>query len=206
MHSLNMHFIDLNTLKFFNQSLYSPFATGLFSFASSPYPYVIFALLLFLVSFKNFPWQKTLSIIVLTALIVGFCDVVCTYYFKRTFFAVRPCAIYDWVIKPPKCSGSHSFPSNHSINIASLVGCFLLTCKYIYSKKTFLIISILSVFTAFVVGASRVYFAQHRPSEALMGLILGFYISWFIIESTRIFKTTHAKEKTRNTQEDTVAI
>ncbi len=196
MHSSNMHFIDLNILKFFNQDLFSPFATRVFTFASSPYPYVIFALLLFFVSFKNLPWKKAISIIIISALIVGFCDVVCTYYFKRTFYAVRPCAIYDWVMKPPSCNGRHSFPSNHSINIASLVGCFLLVCKSIFSRKHFFNISIVSILAAFTVGASRVYFAQHRPSEALMGLILGFYISWFVLENFTFYKKNtpaHAK-------------
>ena len=94
--------------------------------------------------------------------------------------AIRPCLIYDWISKPPRCGGWFSFPSNHCINISCLAGFLVLHCQQLCSKRIFKSVLFVSILTILSVAISRVFFAQHRPTEAIMGIILGLFVSYIV--------------------------
>lgn len=135
----------------------------------------LYALLLYLL-FKNFGFNKTILILVLTLLMVLLTDQI-TNLFKDGFQRPRPCFTkeFEGIMRGIGCErrGQYGFTSAHASNhfaVALLLG-------LIFKSKFKWMLFVLLIWAAFI-SYSRIYLGVHFPLDvicgAAMGLLLGF--------------------------------
>ncbi len=136
------------------------------------FPYIIVAL--FFYFFKKNK-QNTVKIAV-TGLII----LIITFLLKETFASPRPASIledmglsnsFNYVIGTELNKGATSFPSGHTASAFALWG--LLAFQFSRYKS----VQIVLFLTAFLVGVSRVYLAQHFPQDGLFGSVIGLCVA-----------------------------
>lgn len=139
------------------------------------YPY--FIVVLFFYFYKK-DKQKTLKIAV-TGLII----LVVAFLLKEIFESPRPAAVlenlgldctFNYVAGIEMHKGATSFPSGHTASAFALWG--LLAFQF----SRFRIIQFGLFLTAFLVGLSRVYLAQHFPQDTLFGSAIGISIALWV--------------------------
>ena len=136
------------------------------------FPYVIVAVFFY---FYKKDKQNTLKIAV-TGLII----LIITFLLKETFASPRPASIledmglsdsFNYVIGTELNKGATSFPSGHTASAFALWG--LLAFQFSRYKG----VQIVLFLTAFLVGVSRVYLAQHFPQDGLFGSAIGLCVA-----------------------------
>ncbi len=136
------------------------------------YPYFFVA---FFFYFYQKDKQKTLKIAA-TGLII----LVVTFILKQTFEYPRPANIlekmgidnaFNFVEGVEMHKGATSFPSGHTASAFALWG--LLAFQF----SEFRSVQIGLFLTAFLVGLSRIYLAQHFPQDALFGSAIGLVVA-----------------------------
>ena len=145
------------------------------TFLGEAYPYFFVALFFY---FYKKDKQKTLKIAV-TGLII----LVVTFILKETFEYPRPANIlekmcidnsFNFVEGIEMHKGATSFPSGHTASAFALWG--LLAFQF----SRFRSVQIGLFLTAFLVGLSRVYLAQHFPQDALFGSAIGISVALWV--------------------------
>ena len=139
------------------------------------YPYLFVALFFY---FYKKDKQTTLKI-AFNGLII----LVITFILKETFSSPRPASIleemglddtFNYVPGTELNRGATSFPSGHTASAFALWG--LLTFQFSRYKS----VQIAFFLTAFLVGVSRVYLAQHFPQDGLFGSAIGLSVALFV--------------------------
>ncbi len=166
--------LDERILHLVRSSLASPFADGAMSLLSDRR--CVFPLLALL--FAYFIWKKgkrgRRAVLVLL-LAVALTDVVASRILKPAFHRLRPYQ-QQAAAEGEEPSGSFSFPSSHSANIAAGA-----TAISIYYPAAIPFTALLWA----LVSLSRVYLNAHYPSDCLGGLLLGMAIAvgmYYVVE------------------------
>ncbi len=136
------------------------------------YPYFFVALFFY---FHQKDKQKTLKT-ALTGLII----LVVTFLLKETFESPRPAAVlenlgldrtFNYVAGIEMHTGATSFPSGHTTSAFALWGLVAFQFSRFSSVQLGLFL------TAFLVGLSRVYLAQHFVQDTLFGSAIGISVA-----------------------------
>lgn len=115
------------------------------------------------------------GILIIASLIL--CIVVCNLIMKPLFARVRPCdanSIMNLLISRPK---DFSFPSGHTMSSFA-------AATIIFSANTKL--GVLSLLIATLIGFSRLYLYVHYPSDVLVGLFMGVFLSIFTLYISKL--------------------
>lgn len=130
---------------------------------------------LFLIALLWFKKLKKDAIFVIVSVVLdgGF-----IYLFKNLFHRMRPANMIA-------NETSFSFPSGHSVNAVVLFGVIIyLSWKYLKSRVSKIIITVISVLMILIIGFSRVCLNVHWLSDVLGGYFLGIMIlciSFFVL-------------------------
>lgn len=116
-------------------------------------------------------WRKAVVFLVLSIICIAIADVTGNLL-KHFFERPRPCSSLEDVRLLVACSGSFSFPSNHSVNAFAVAA----MCSHFYSKA-----SPLFYLVAVAVGFSRIYTGVHYPSDILAGALWGIFCAHVIL-------------------------
>ena len=139
------------------------------------FPYLFVALFFY---FYKKDKQTTLKIAV-----IGLIILVVTFILKETFASPRPASIlenmglddtFNFVSGTELNRGATSFPSGHTASAFALWGLFA------FQFSRFKSVQIALFLTAFLVGVSRVYLAQHFPQDGLFGSAIGISVAVFV--------------------------
>jgi len=160
--------IDLSIFYFINHSLSAGFPDKFFSLITNVNNwYIAYIILLGISFFKGGTKGKIAAIGVILLIVIT--DQTGGHLIKEFVHRLRPCNALTDAITPLGCTGSYSFPSNHSFNnFAAAVFYYRLFPKL----KWVLFI------TASLIAISRVYLGLHYPSDILGGAVLGFIFGY----------------------------
>ena len=179
--------IDKNILIFINQTLSFPFFDFIMPIITNEHNWMIpiLSLILYMLLFDKIKGRIVLTVLIIT---LGINDYFCASILKPYFSRLRPSHEFLEYINllVPK-GGKWSFPSNHASNMFALAT----TLGYFYPK-----IKNSLYFLAIIVCFSRVYVGVHYPFDVLIGGIVGYSISWIIINAwvelkLKMFKRNH---------------
>ena len=179
--------IDKNILIFINQTLSFSFFDFIMPAITNEHNWTIpiLSLILYMLLFDKIKGRIVLTILVIT---LGINDYFCASILKPYFSRLRPSHEFLEYINllVPK-GGKWSFPSNHASNMFALTT----TLGYFYPKTKNSL-----YFLAIIVCFSRVYVGVHYPFDVLIGGIVGYSISWIIINAwvelkLKMFKRNH---------------
>ena len=179
--------IDKNILIFINQTLSFSFFDLIMPAITNEHNWTIpiLSLILYMLLFDKIKGRIVLTILIIT---LGINDYFCASILKPYFSRLRPShELLEYInLLVPK-GGKWSFPSNHASNMFALAT----TLGYFYPKTKNSL-----YFLAIIVCFSRVYVGVHYPFDVLIGGIVGYSISWIIINAwvelkLKLFKRNH---------------
>jgi undecaprenyl-diphosphatase len=188
-----LYSIDLSIFYFFNHTLSNGIFDKFFSIITSVNNWYIAYVVLLLISFVKGGTKGKLAVLGVILLIVV-TDQTGYRILKEFFQRIRPCNALLDAITPLGCTGSFSFPSNHSVNnFAAAVFFYRLFPNLKYPL----------FITASLVAISRVYLGLHYPSDILGGAITGsafgyFFASIVLYADDKIKLTNETKSKEIN--------
>lgn len=158
-----LYSIDLSVLYFFNHTISTPLLDKFFSIITNVNHWYITYVILLGISFVKGSTKGKLAVLGVILLIVVTDQT--GYRILKEFFArPRPCNALADVITPLGCTGSFSFPSNHSLNNFAAA---------MFFYRLFPRLKWILFVTASLVAISRVYLGLHYPSDILGGAVLG---------------------------------
>ncbi len=124
---------------------------------------------------------------------ISYCSVavINSVVFKNIFRRPRP--LYQSEIFSPYTGypTSYSFPSGHSASIGAMAGYNIYESRK--NKKTFYIILPCAIIASLVIGFSRMYLGVHFLTDVIVGLAVGYGISYIfyrflVIKSDKLFR------------------
>lgn len=181
--------IDLTVFYFFNHTISLPVLDKFFSIITSVNNWYIAYVILLGISWTKGGLRGKIAVVGVILLIVASDQT--GYRILKEFFArPRPCDVLIDVITPLGCTGTFSFPSNHSLNNFAAAFFFY---KLFPKLKWVLFI------TASLVAISRVYLGLHYPSDIIGGALIGIFFG-YIFSHLALF--TERKFLERRTQKD----
>lgn len=137
-------------------------------------PVYILVLTLVIMNFKNQAWWWVIFLLCA----VAFTDMSGTYLFKKVFLRLRPCGDPNFFthvrLVLNRCSGGHSFISNHAANHFCMATFFFFTLKPVTKKWGWLFF-----LWAASIAYAQVYVGFHYPSDVLAGTIVGLLTGYF---------------------------
>lgn len=164
--------IDLSVFYFFNHILSAAFLDKFFSIITNVNNwYIAYIILLGISFFKGGKKGKIAAVGVILLIIIT--DQTGGHLLKDLIQRIRPCNALSDAITPLGCTGSYSFPSNHSFNNFA-------AATFYY--KLFPKLKWIFFITASLIAISRVYLGLHYPSDVLGGALLGIIFGYFFAE------------------------
>lgn len=154
-----------------NRSTFGDTFFRVWTMLGEEYPFIVFAVFFFIIGEKTWAWQIIAGGLLVFLVSSGL---------KELFSVPRPAAVLEefgytadinFVEGVTLLRGSTSFPSGHTM--AAFCVWSLLAFRFRGQQLA----QILCLFTAFLVGISRVYLIQHFPEDALFGSTLGLAIA-----------------------------
>jgi undecaprenyl-diphosphatase len=145
---------------------------------------IVFAAFILLASFKD--RRKGILVFILCMIGIAVADA-SGYMLKHLFARPRPCNALQEVRLLVGCSGSFSFPSNHSLNVFTVAAIF----AHFFRRA-----ALPAFFIALLVAFSRIYIGVHYPSDVIAGAVAGGMIAGSIVflytwSSERFAKEPH---------------
>ncbi len=140
----------------------------------------------FIVVFAIFFWIYDKKFAVNFALNYGIISIFNSLALKNIFRRTRP--LYNSSKFPPY-SGyptSYSFPSGHSAAIGSISAYTMYETIAKKNKKAFNILLPLSIVSCLIVGFSRMYLGVHYLTDVLVGLAIGWGVSYVLFRFVKI--------------------
>lgn len=164
--------LDHATLNFIHKYLSNPILDRFMPFITNEDNWII--PILFLIIFLFTGAQKkgriTLFLLILS---LSLTDIICAQYIKPFIERVRPSHLsLEGINLLVKKGGKWSMPSNHSANMFA----FSVILSYFYNRYRHLLFSL-----AYVIAFSRVYVGVHFPGDVIIGGVIGYMISWFVL-------------------------
>lgn len=150
-------------------------------FGSDVRVYSVFLLLFFIPKrTRRFAILALISVILATLIVA---------YMKIVFARPRPFVTQGLTPLIHVDASEHfvSFPSGHTVAIASIVGAY-----YFYFKRYFL----LGVGCILVMAWSRMYLNMHYPFDTFVGGAIGIMIAWSIVALNTYYQNRQLKIKT----------
>lgn len=162
--------IDKQLFTFIHHSLANSFLDVIMLLLRNPLVWIpLYAFLLFWI----FRYHRAYAIqfLVLTAVTVGFTDLVSASFIKPLAGRLRPCHAVD--LQPIirniiDCGGLYSFPSSHASNHFGMAAFWFGAVKTITGKKWHWV----WVWAA-LISIAQVYVGKHYPFDVVCGAILG---------------------------------
>lgn len=131
-------------------------------------PLYLFVLALVVINFKTNLWWWVLFLLCAVAIT----DMSGTYLFKKVFLRLRPCNDPDFYthvrLVLNRCSGGHSFISNHAANHFCMATFFFVSLKPVIKNWRWLFF-----IWAAAIAYAQVYVGFHYPSDVLAGSLFG---------------------------------
>jgi undecaprenyl-diphosphatase len=158
-----LYSIDKAIFFFFNRSLSNPVLDWLMPFITTEAHWTIPIVLIWL-SLILFGGRKGRITALLVVVILLLTDQIVNFVIKPLVGRTRPCFVLEPVRLLIHQPHSHSFPSSHAANMASMATLFTVR----YRKYAAWFISI-----ALLVSISRIYVGVHYPSDVAAGLVIG---------------------------------
>ena len=164
--------LDHATLSFIHKYLSNPILDRFMPFITNEDNWII--PILFLIIFLCTGAQKKGRItLLLLILSLSLTDIICAQYIKPFIERVRPSHLsLEGINLLVKKGGKWSMPSNHSANMFA----FSVILSYFYNRYRHLLFSL-----AYVIAFSRVYVGVHFPGDVIIGGVIGYMISWFVL-------------------------
>lgn len=164
--------LDHATLSFIHKYLSNPILDRFMPFITNEDNWII--LILFLIIFLCTGAKKKGRItLLLLILSLSLTDIICAQYIKPFIERVRPSHLsLEGINLLVKKGGKWSMPSNHSANMFA----FSVILSYFYNRYRHLLFSL-----ACVIAFSRVYVGVHFPGDVIIGGVIGYMISWFVL-------------------------
>ena len=164
--------LDHATLNFIHKYLSNPILDRFMPFITNEDNWII--PILFLIIFLCTGAQKKGRItLLLLILSLSLTDIICAQYIKPFIERVRPSHLsLEGINLLVKKGGKWSMPSNHSANMFA----FSVILSYFYNRYRHLLFSL-----AYVIAFSRVYVGVHFPGDVIIGGVIGYMISWFVL-------------------------
>jgi undecaprenyl-diphosphatase len=140
-------------------------------------------LIIFLCTGAQKKGRITLFLLILS---LSLTDIICAQYIKPFIERVRPSHLsLEGINLLVKKGGKWSMPSNHSANMFA----FSVILSYFYNRYRHLLFSL-----ACVIAFSRIYVGVHFPGDVIIGGIIGYMISWFVLSLWIRLKIHELKE------------
>ena len=133
----------------------------------------------FLISVPMLFFKKTRVCAVVMIVSMGLVLVFGEFIMKNVFCRVRPCNVdttFEMLVKRPK---SYSFPSGHTSSSFAAA-----TSVFLFNKKA----GIATLILAFLIGFSRLYNYVHFPTDVLVGMLFGIFMSVFVYHLFKRYK------------------
>lgn len=168
----NIATIDLVLLKWIHTSLSNSLLDFFCPIVRSKTTWIPLYIFLSYALYEKYPRQFW-KIILSTAILIGFSDILCGRLLKEFFSRIRPCHIMEysvWLNTFNHCSDTYSFPSCHAMNHSALA---YFLGRY-FDKKYYLLWSSWVLMICF----SQVYIAVHYPSDVLFGSTIGVILAY----------------------------
>ena len=164
--------LDHATLNFIHKYLSNPILDRFMPFITNEDNWII--PILFLIIFLCTGAQKKGRItLLLLILSLSLTDIICAQYIKPFIERVRPSHLsLEGINLLVKKGGKWSMPSNHAANMFA----FSVILSYFYNRYRHLLFSL-----AYVIAFSRVYVGVHFPGDVIIGGVIGYMISWFVL-------------------------
>ena len=177
--------LDHATLNFIHKYLSNPILDRFMPFITNEDNWII--PILFLIIFLCTGAQKKGRItLLLLILSLSLTDIICAQYIKPFIERVRPSHLsLEGINLLVKKGGKWSMPSNHSANMFA----FSVILSYFYNRYRHLLFSL-----ACVIAFSRVYVGVHFPGDVIIGGVIGYMISWFVLSLWVRLKIHELKE------------
>jgi len=161
-------------LFFFLNGSHSTFWDNFFYLCSYPWTWFIFYLCLLWVFTYKKNWKEIVCILVVTGLIVLFCDQVSSGFFKPLFHRFRPTHHPDFMYQVKTVfnyrGGNYGFISGHAtttFGIATFLA--LIVRNKVFTWTIFLYAALISY--------SRIYLGVHFISDVIVGALVGMLIA-----------------------------
>tara|TARA_B100000767_G_scaffold248125_1_gene248810 strand:- start:598 stop:1206 length:609 start_codon:yes stop_codon:yes gene_type:complete len=164
--------LDHATLNWIHKYLSNPILDRIMPFITNEDNWII--PILFLIVFLCTGAQKkgriTLFLLIVS---LSLTDIICAQYIKPFIERVRPSHLdLEGINLLVKKGGKWSMPSNHSANMFA----FSVILSYFYNRYKPLLFSL-----ACAIAFSRVYVGVHFPGDVIIGGVIGYMISWFVL-------------------------
>lgn len=181
-----LYSIDLSVFYFINHSLSTGFGDRFFSLITNVNNwYIAYIILLGISFFKGGTKGKIAAVGVIMLIVIT--DQTGGHLIKEFIHRVRPCNALTDALTPLGCTGSYSFPSNHSFNNFAAA---------VFYYKLFPRLKWVLFITATLIALSRVYLGLHYPSDILGGALLGLIFGYAFAELAILINTRYFQRRT----------
>jgi len=164
--------LDHATLNFIHKYLSNPILDRFMPFITNEDNWIIPILFLIIFLFTGAQKKGRITLLLLI-LSLSLTDIICAQYIKPFIERVRPSHLsLEGINLLVKKGGKWSMPSNHAANMFA----FSVILSYFYNRYRHLLFSL-----AYVIAFSRVYVGVHFPGDVIIGGVIGYMISWFVL-------------------------
>lgn len=180
---------DISVLRFINQLSGNPGVDFFMDLISSAMFWIIvFAIFALVLLIKK--RYRDIRNLILVGAAMGITDQISFEVIKPLVKRERPCWEVDNIRRyEDHCGGSYGFTSNHAANAGVAA---VLIWAYFGNA-----LGLLAVFSASMVGFSRVYLGVHYPGDVLGGYALGVVVGFSILLIWNLLTAGYIKQKRR---------
>ena len=184
--------LEYALFEWINQDLANPILDAILPLYREKTTWIPLYVLLAVLIYRDYGWQKLLYFLLLVAIVIGFVDQLAANVLKPLVGRLRPCAqteIAESVRDLVGCGGQFSFPSNHATNHFALAHVLALTFLRRSRLGRWLVYA-----WALSISLAQVYVGKHWPLDILAGAGIGVVVASLGVYLYRSYLGQHAIE------------